>query len=126
MSKRLWSSALLIVLAKSTLAQVVLAPTTPAASLRLAPLAARPSYAANPIAAVSRVHTDTSHASRKRQLIGATIGAALGGLVGGTYAFQEGTSGCKGIPCDQPQHLWAYPVGGAAIDAIIGVWIARF
>lgn len=73
--------------------------------------------------------TETAEAgSRKRQFVGAAIGAVVGGLAGGTYAFLEAQTGCKplvGIPCDKPQYLWAYPVGGAAVGAFVGAMIAR-
>ena len=74
--------------------------------------------------------TDTAAArSRRRQLFGAAIGAAVGGVAGGTYAFLEAQTGCKplvGIPCNKPQHLWVYPVGGAAVGAVVGAMIAHF
>ncbi len=140
MHKFLWS-VLLIVLARSATAQLARIANIPAADLPFARTVAYlerptgPFSAARPVprAMVEAFHlrlNDTAAArSPRRQLVGAAIGAVVGGLAGGTYAFLERQTGCKplvGIRCDKPQHLWAYPVGGAAVGAFGGAMIARF
>jgi len=79
----------------------------------------------------ARTPTDTATPkSRRRLIVGTAIGAVLGFVPGGTYAFLEATSGCKvtgsPAPCSKPGHLWVYPVGGAAAGAVIGALVARF
>lgn len=125
---KLWSSAvLLIVLATSTAAQVPVIATTPPVDRPARWAAAKSAERTTPFLAPERVHTDTATGkSRRRQIIGAAFGAVVGSVPGGTYAFLESTTGCKGLDCNKARHLWVYPIGGAAIGAVIGALIARF
>jgi hypothetical protein len=130
MHRLCWSGLLLIVLAASAAAQGPLIATTPPVDHPARGGAAKSAQQITPLRATERVHTDTAtRKSRRRQVIGAALGAVVGAVPGGTYAFLEATSGCKplvGIPCNKPRHLWVYPVGGAAVGAVIGALIARF
>lgn len=130
MHKLWWSSVLLIVRAASAPAQGPLVATTPPVD-RLTLGTPELARQTSPFLARERVHADTARSkSRRRQVIGAALGAVVGGVPGGAYAFLEATSGCKAMvgppPCNKPRHLWAYPVGGAAVGALIGALIARF
>ena len=127
MNKLWWSGVLLIVLATSTAAQVPLIAIAPPVDHPVPGAAAKSAQPIAPFLATERLHTDTAtRKSRRRQIIGAAIGAVVGAVPGGFYAFQESTSGCGGLDCKKPRHLWVYPVGGAAVGAVVGALIARF
>ena len=131
MHKLWWTCVLLIGLAGSSAAQGTLIATTATVDRPARGTVAESAVRTTPFLAPDRVHADTAtRKSRRRQVIGAALGAVVGAVPGGAYAFLEATSGCKTVagpaPCDRPRHLWVYPVGGAAVGAFIGALIARF
>jgi len=132
MHKSCWSGVLLIALAASTSAQAPRIARTPLVDRPALGAAVTYTQRTTPFFAMEHVHADTAtRKSRRRQVIGATLGALVGAIPGGAYALLEGTSGCKvdvvvpPPPCTKPGHLWVYPVGGAAAGAALGALIAR-
>jgi len=131
MHRRWCSGVLLVVLAAPIASQTLLISTTPPVERPSHWARAEHAQAIRLVGPFARTPTDTATPkSRRRLIVGTAIGAVLGFVPGGTYAFLEATSGCKvtgsQAPCSKPGHLWVYPVGGAAAGAVIGALVARF
>jgi hypothetical protein len=122
--------AILVLLAGPASAQLSHLARAPNPEIPLRQMPVQPIHVTWPqTAAGTRQTLAVSKASRRTLVVAATVGAAIGGLIGLTYAVLEGSAGCKavaGVSCEHPQHLWLYPVGGAVVGGALGFAVLRF
>jgi hypothetical protein len=125
-----WAGAVLVLLAISASAQPTHPVRAPNPEIPVRQMPAQPRHISWPATTTgTRRVLAVSNASRRTLVVGATVGAVVGGLIGLSYAVLEGSAGCKavvGSSCEPPPHLWVYPIGGVVVGGALGFAVLRF